>query len=320
MSEELRNREAQARSAIETLLTGMDASARELYESLLNDDVNHELTEEQSVAQLEGFHDYVVVREALGVEHPTLNDFLDIRRANPESLLSFGTGRRRAEVAENNDVIDDTVSDEEYANEVSYVDAAEEASAVRPEEVLTDAYASPVSHGVVDHTESPDEGELNKYVSEGGAVSDAVSADSPDETEPDDGQVETDGEDETANEDEIVEDVADDETPDESSDEEEAQESGASKAIPGRIDATAVATKEFATKRGGYNLDQVDDLLDEVAEFLKQEHSVEEYQAMVVHLEANQFKASAFSKGFSQAEVDGFVEAIISELRNRSTS
>lgn len=96
MSVTLQERRERAEGQIESLLSGMDEMVRQAYESLLERGADYEeLTEKQEVARLEGFHDYIIVREETGVEHPRLEEYIEVKKRRGDELISFGTGKHR---------------------------------------------------------------------------------------------------------------------------------------------------------------------------------------------------------------------------------
>lgn len=302
MSVELLERREQAERKISELLAEIDGILRQMYVSLLKNDTAESLTEEQAVARLEGFHDYIVVREATGVEHPSLEEFLAVRKDRPGTLLSFGTGVHR-EVFEDDDAIDDTVSDEdlrdlELEDEIETFEGegghlpAQEISAASAESADESDEEEDVA---VEATENEVVSPVVKVASPGPVFSSADSATSAPSA---------DSAPEVAEDDKV----------------EEKETEKVEERVPGRIDSAAIVDKEFTDKRGGYNRDQVDDLLDGVSTFLESDHSVEEYGAMVNTLKANQFKTSAFRSGYNPIEVDGFIAAIVAELQNRTSA
>jgi len=88
--------------------------------------------------------------------------------------------------------------------------------------------------------------------------------------------------------------------------------------VAGRINERVIIDQDFSTKLGGYNIDEVDDYLDELATFFKSSHSAAEYKARVKDIEEKTFNKKGFKKGFAINEVDDFLDTVILELENRA--
>lgn len=297
MSAELEERRAQVEKRMALLLRAIDPTMRELYQTLLAKDAEEGLDEERKVSRLEGFHDYIVVREATGHEHPSIDAFISVRKNSPESLISFGTGKRRVPLEGDDDPVDDTVADSDLDGE----------------DVL--------------------EAEIEAYEDEGGnlppVVISADSASSPDEADEEDKDNEEDEDiesetldtveaisennDEEAEDNDAVKEVVEDEKVVEPVEEKEGS-------TPGRINAEAITSKRFSEKRGGYNKDLVDDFLDEVLPyFTEKKRSDEEYDSVIDRLKNPSLKGAALRVGFNTQEVDGYISAMISEIENRKS-
>lgn len=298
MPSELEDRRTHVEAKIEELLERLDETMRQLYTSLLENDEPGDIPEERAVSRLEGYHDYIVVREATGVGHPSFEEFIEVKKSHPESLLSFGTGAHRLEVDDVDDV-DDTVSDEE-------MERFEEEGGQLEDEVIS--------------ADSPDEAEDTEG---------AVGANEAHEVEEFDDVEESKSVEVEESPNSVVEEVVtpDEEAVDTSSEEDNSKESSdSSEETPenekvesqaGRIDSDAIVAKQFTEKRGGYNVDKVDDMLDTLSTFLRNDHTAEEYKVQIDKLKERDLKGSTFRAGFVASEVDGFVTALIGELENR---
>lgn len=284
MSPELQERREQATQKIAHLLKEIDPTLQKLYELRLLQDDDKGLNEEQLVARLEGFHDYIVVREATGLQHPSLANFLEIRKETPEKLISFGTGKHRKLLEGEDEPIDDTVNDEELAQMEA---AILEPEIETPEQETEVSVENDESH--VEETKEPEVPVVNTEDKETHNI--------------------------FAGGEEVI--ISGDEESPLAETSTEVKEEASS--VPGRLDAQAVSEKEFSEKRGGYNKDQVDDMLDEVVVFLSKPRNVEECEKMKETLESLKLKSSALRSGFNSHEVDGYVSAIIAEIQNRIT-
>lgn len=283
MSVELEERRAQVEKRMALLLRDIDPTMRELYQTLLEKDAEEGLDEGRQVARLEGFHDYIVVRETTGHEHPSIEAFIAVRKDFPESLISFGAGKRRISLEGEDDPVDDTVADSELGEDDAELEL-----------------------------------EIEVYEDEGGhllpAEISADSAASPDEVEDEEVEVEILDETETLAEENLENEKA--ESPVEEVEDSEKKDTS----IPGRINAEAITSKRFSEKRGGYNKDLVDDFLDEVVPFFtEKKYSSEEYDAVIARLKNHSLKGAALRVGFNSQEVDGYVSAMVSELENRKS-
>lgn len=301
MSEELRARRDHVEEKIKKLIEPLDSSIKALHNEMLSTDPSENLDELQQIERLEGFHDYLVLTEVAKVEHPNIQDFDEFKLQNPDTLLSFGTGQHR-EPLESDDVqVDDTVDDVDVP--VSDEDESEEATEV--DEALEEARAT--NEGM---PMNPDE---NPEI-----VSQSPVVQEEDENLESAGWVKSGTSDE-AEETEVAE-AKDAEVVEENtgkSEEEITEES--EERVPGRIDAKAISEKEFERKRGGYPEDDVDHVLDGVIEFFKDEHTAEECEAKILELSTIEFRKPIFAQGLNPSEVDGFISAIIAELKNRAS-
>lgn len=100
---------------------------------------------------------------------------------------------------------------------------------------------------------------------------------------------------------------------------EEAKAPEASSAsVAGRINDRVIIEQDFSTKLGGYSIDEVDDYLDELANFFKTSHSAASYKAKIEDIKEKGFNKKNFKKGFAINEVDDFLDTVILELENRA--
>lgn len=299
MSEELRARREHVEERIKKLIDPLDESIKALHNEMLATDPSEDLNELQQIERLEGFHDYLVLSEVANIEHPTLEDFDRFKLDNPDALLSFGSGEHREPLESDELEVEDTVSDE-------VLEESDADNAVQDEE-LEEARATnegmPMNPSSEPEIVTPvgvtneDEDELK---SAGWAKEKSV-----DETE-------SSPVNDSSSEKEEVE-IENEKESDESQNDENER-------IPGRIDAKAVSEKTFERKRGGYSEDEVDRVLDEVILFFDEDHSTEEYESKIKELSIIEFRKPIFAQGLNPSEVDGFISAIIAELKNRSAN
>lgn len=333
MSASLQERRERVERRLEALLLGLDETVRQVYESLLERGADYdELTPEKSVARLEGFHDYIITREETGVAHPTFSDYLEAKRKFGDEMLSFGTGRHSAQEsvapveAPAQAEVEEPEVLEEFA-ETSLV-ASDEVEATEEEEVPsfladdTDEEVEPVVEDDVVESEEEDASTEEEPVEEDVDVSEDADADKDEEVAPA-ASVWDDGEDDVV--------IIADETPATEEVKEETKEDAGfvapvvedapkeeSKPVAGRINERVIIDQEFSTKLGGYNIDEIDDYLDELATFFKSSHSASEYTAKVKDIEEKTFSKKGFKKGFAINEVDDFLDTVILELQNRA--
>lgn len=319
MSATLQERQERAESRIEALLFGMDETVRQVYESLLERGTDYrELTPEKKVARLEGFHDYIITRDATGVDHPSLADYLEAKKKFGDEMLSFGTGKHRDEVI----VEAETVEPAE--EEVVVVDAPAEES---PEtETLSN---------------DSDKNELPSFLAEDESDGDNVVSPEADEDSNDDDEPAVTAEPEAVveapnttvwdddDDDVVIDPVVSDENEakapdtqsfDEVINENDESEEDAKDEAPkvDQITERIIIDQDFATKLGGYTIDDVDDYLDPLAEFFKSEHSAEEYAAKASEVKNKTFGKKSFKKGFASVEVDAFLDRVSADLEMRA--
>lgn len=292
MSEELFARREHVENSIRKLIEPLDDSIKALHIEMLATDPDENLDELQQVERLEGFHDYLVLSEVAKIEHPTLEDFDKYKLDNPEALLSFGSGEHREPLESDNVQVDDTVSDE------SFEDKNEEEEYELEVESATNEGMPPTpvnSPEIVPQTPVEDVQDDENLASAGWVKKDeepvTETEDDSSSAEPNDAKTEP-----------STDTVTDEDR------------------VPGRIDSKAVSEKNFERKRGGYSEDDVDKALDNVIKFLDEDHSVEEYESQINELMAIKFSKPIFAQGFNPSEVDGFISAIIAELKNRSAT
>lgn len=295
MSEELFARREHVENSIRKIIEPLDESIKALHIEMLSTDPDENLDELQQVERLEGFHDYLVLSEVAKIEHPTLGDFDKYKLDNPEALLSFGSGEHREPLESDGVQVDDTVSDESFEDkngedeyELEVESATNEGMPPAPSSSPEIVPQAPVED-VQDDENLVSAGWVKK--NEEPVVKETEENLSPTETQ--------------------IDDVEEEDSTDASTDEER---------VPGRIDAKAVSEKNFERKRGGYSEDDVDKTLDNVIKFLDADHSVEEYESQINELMAIKFSKPIFAQGFNPSEVDGFISAIIAELKNRSAT
>lgn len=293
MSEELVARREHVENSIRGIIGSLDESIKALHIEMLATDPSENLDELQQVERLEGFHDYLVLSEVAKIEHPTLEDFDKYKLDHPEALLSFGSGEHREPLESDEVQVDDTVSDESLEDKNGEEEYELEVASATNEGMPPKPLSSPeiVPQAPVEDTQVDDD------LASAGWVKKDEDSDAP--------QLDED----PAPADNVV---VEDEPEKDSSESEER--------VPGRIDAKAVSEKNFERKRGGYSEDDVDKTLDGVIKFLDSDHSVEEYEAQINELMAIKFSKPIFAQGFNPSEVDGFISAIIAELKNRSAT
>ncbi len=292
MSADLQERRTRAEGKIKELLSSMDSNVQELYLSLLHDGVEKDhLDDDQEVQRLEGFHDYIIVREETGVAHPSFDDFLKVREENPLKLISFGTGQRRSVEYNEDDletIPDDKMSSLAESGEIEIIGNEEdEVEGFEPDD---ESEENPVE----EYTDIVQESIAKEH------EKDLSSTKQPEESESD-------------KEKEGISTKAESFFGENSKNDEEDKEKAANRNA-GRLTQGAVLEKEFANKTGGYNKDAVDDFFDNVASFMDARHTVEEYSAKIEEMRNTTFKKERFRSGFLPAEVDGFKEAVIGEL------
>lgn len=92
-----------------------------------------------------------------------------------------------------------------------------------------------------------------------------------------------------------------------------------SESTANRISVNDVLQKEFTIEklRGGYNENDVDDFLDDIAAFLNESHSNEELDAKIASVEAQGFHRKKLGSGCNVNEVDNYLDEIIAELKAR---
>lgn len=337
MSASLQERRERVERRLEALLLGLDETVRQVYESLLERGADYdELTPEKSVARLEGFHDYIITREETGVAHPTFSDYIEAKRKFGDEMLSFGSGRHSTQ---------ETVSPvEEAAEELEIVEEFQEPSLVASEEVET-TDEDELPSFLAD--ESNDSDEVVAVADEEPVVDDEEEVEGEEVAPVAEDEVIDDNDDVEAeevavapaepvasvwedDEDDVViigdEDKAPaaEEAPAPVADEAgfvapvvEKDSKEESKAVAGRINERVIIDQEFSTKLGGYNIDEIDDYLDELAGFFKTSHSAAEYTAKAKDIEGKTFNKKNFKKGFAINEVDNFLDTVILELQNR---
>lgn len=86
-----------------------------------------------------------------------------------------------------------------------------------------------------------------------------------------------------------------------------------------RISVNDVLQKEFTIEklRGGYNENDVDDFLDDIAAFLNESHTNEELDAKIAAVEGQGFHRKKLGSGCNVDEVDAYLDEIIDELKAR---
>lgn len=329
MSVSLQERRERAEGRIESLLSGMDETVRQVYESLLERGADYrELTPEKEVARLEGFHDYILTRDETGVDHPSLTDYLETKKKFGNEMLSFGTGKHRdVETAEENHGEQVAYVEEPYAVEEDHDD----------EEVVAEDVHEELPSFLADEDEPAEELHTDDWEDDVDADTDEESDETEEvveESEPEaeetveESNADEDADDATEEQESTWGSVFDDEdevviNPTASNEVVEApkadvQDEPVVASTANRINERVIIDQEFATKLGGYNIDEVDESLDLLADFFKGSHSGAEYVAKADEVSKVTFSKKSFKKGFATNEVEEFMEAVVQELRNRA--
>lgn len=86
-----------------------------------------------------------------------------------------------------------------------------------------------------------------------------------------------------------------------------------------RISVNDVLQKEFTIEklRGGYNENDVDDFLDNIASFLNDSHSNEELDEKIASVESQKFHRKKLGSGCNVGEVDSYLDELVVELKAR---
>lgn len=102
-------------------------------------------------------------------------------------------------------------------------------------------------------------------------------------------------------------------------DERQSHEEPATEPALNRITVHDVLQKEFTIEklRGGYNENDVDDFLDDIAAFLNERHSNAELDEKIASVEGQGFHRKKLGSGCNVDEVDAYLDEIIEELKAR---
>jgi DivIVA domain-containing protein len=87
----------------------------------------------------------------------------------------------------------------------------------------------------------------------------------------------------------------------------------------GRISVNDVLQKEFTIEklRGGYNENDVDDFLDDIAAFLNESHTNAELDEKIASVEGQGFHRKKLGSGCNVNEVDAYLDELVAELKAR---
>lgn len=308
MSVTLQERRERAESRIESLLGEMDPMVRMVYESLLTHGADHhELNEKQQVARLEGFHDYIIVREETGVEHPGLEEYIETKKRLGDELISFSTGKHRMPIEGEGpapvlaDEPDEAPAAEEEEVSAEEVIPAVEVSSEPPATVEAPAVEAPAEKPVRSIFAEDDEEVVIESENEEEETGGFVARVPESKPEPDFSELlEADREVREEEASAIVEADGNDGAP--------------------RISASDVVDKDFSMKMGGYDQDEVDDFLDETAAFMRASHSPAAWLEHASFLPSKDFtKKGPFKKGYAPAEVTEYLKALQVELEIRAS-
>ncbi|MBC9706686.1 MAG: DivIVA domain-containing protein [Enterococcus sp.] len=318
----------------------MDDMIRTAYLTLLESGADYEkLTEKQEVERLEGFHDYIVVREETGVDHPGLEEYIEVKKRLGDELISFSTARHRSPIEGEGPAPELADEDVTEVPETPDVEDTEE-----PVTLVTGApgYGSNFSYhqAIIDKAveEKVSGRRRAEEVPETTAVYEAPKEEAPAAENPVTRAIFADDEEEVVISSETDEDAVEDsqDTPDFeellSADKSERKEEKKFivqatvetdediESTP-RITPSDVIDKDFTIKSGGYDQDSVDDFLDDVAKFMSSAHDVSDWLDKAEAFEHQEFdKVRGFmKKGYVISEVKEFTDALKVEFEIRAS-
>lgn len=348
MSVTLNERRERAEGRIESLLEGMDETVQMVYRTLFERGADYdELTEKQEVARLEGFHDYIVVREETGVEHPGLEEYIEVKKRLGDELLSFSTARHRKPI-DGEGPAPELAEEKAEVKPVFFDLDKSSASATEPPAMLitgSPGYGSGFNSKMemlsnvaaekargrraADLPLTPDDKEdVPEKVEEPVSVARSIFDDDEEEVvisskatdeETAGGFVARVPENKPEPAFESLLHADKEEREDEAELIAKADEEKEEEATP-RISANDIVDKEFTFKLGGLDQEEVDDFLDELAQFMATSHEASVWLEKVKSVEGQEFtKKSGFKKGYVPSEVKEYLTALGVELEIRAS-
>lgn len=342
MSVTLKERRERAEGRIESLLGNMDEMVRQVYESLLERGADYkELNEKQEVARLEGFHDYIVVREETGVDHPSLEEYIEVKKRLGDELLSFGTGKHRKPIEGEGEAPeladeepapvfwDDDKSSSEDTPPVVVVSrpgsggqrntSAPEVTADEPETVEVEAVRPSGRRAAQLPVDGNGSAEVEAPVEEN-KVARSIFDDDDDVVISSDVADDSEGDGSAPAFDDLISADKDERKEEKRFIAQASVETEEDVDTITRITPSDIVDKEFSFKMGGLDQDEVDDLLDEVAQFMTSPHDSSVWLEQAKAISKKEFtKKGGFKKGYVPAEVKEFMDALNVELEIRAS-